>query len=115
MEQNFCPNCGSQMQFSEAEICPKCGVRIKTPAIVSTSTNLKDPFLAAILSFLIPGLGQIYNGEVEKGIAYFLVAFVCAVLIFLLIGIILSPIWYIYQICEANTSAKRINQEMLSI
>ena len=115
MVQNFCPSCGSQLQFSEAEICPDCGVRIKVPATASTSTNLKEPFLAAILSFLIPGLGQIYNGEVEKGIGYFLVSFVCGLLIFVLIGIILLPIWYIYVIYEAYMSAVRINQNGPSI
>jgi len=31
MNQNFCPNCGSEIQFKQAEICPKCGVRIKEP------------------------------------------------------------------------------------
>jgi uncharacterized membrane protein YvbJ len=25
----FCPNCGSELPFPEAEICPRCGVRIK--------------------------------------------------------------------------------------
>jgi len=31
MAQNFCPNCGGEIQYQEAEICPKCGVRIKEP------------------------------------------------------------------------------------
>lgn len=31
MTLNFCPNCGSELQYKEAEICPKCGVRIKAP------------------------------------------------------------------------------------
>ena len=28
---NFCPTCGAELQFKEAEICPKCGVRIREP------------------------------------------------------------------------------------
>ena len=36
--------------------------------------------LAAILSFIIPGLGQAYAGDIKKGIAYFIVAFVCILL-----------------------------------
>jgi hypothetical protein len=31
----------------------------------------KDPTLAGILSFLIPGLGQVYNKEVFMGVLYF--------------------------------------------
>jgi len=33
MAQRFCPNCGGELQFQEAEICPKCGVRIKAPPL----------------------------------------------------------------------------------
>jgi TM2 domain-containing membrane protein YozV len=36
----------------------------------------KDPTLAAILSVLIPGLGQFYNGEVKKGLVRLAVALV---------------------------------------
>ena len=37
---------------------------------------MANKYLAAILSFFIPGLGQAYAGNIKKGIAYFLVAFV---------------------------------------
>ncbi len=36
------------------------------------SINNKNPILAAGLSFVIPGSGQIYNGEIIKGIAIFI-------------------------------------------
>jgi uncharacterized RDD family membrane protein YckC len=29
MDHNLCPACGSELPYEEAEICPKCGVRIK--------------------------------------------------------------------------------------
>jgi TM2 domain-containing membrane protein YozV len=32
--------------------------------------NMREPFLAGILSLLIPGLGQIYNGRVLVGIIW---------------------------------------------
>ena len=37
---------------------------------------MANKYLAVILSFFIPGLGQAYAGNVKKGIVYFLVAFV---------------------------------------
>ena len=35
---------------------------------------MANKYLAAILSFLIPGLGQAYAGDIKKGIIYFLIA-----------------------------------------
>ena len=35
---------------------------------------MANKYLAAVLSFFIPGLGQAYAGNVKKGIVYFLVA-----------------------------------------
>ncbi|HEX8353096.1 MAG TPA: hypothetical protein VF611_09365 [Pyrinomonadaceae bacterium] len=31
---------------------------------------MRDPLIAGILSFLIPGLGQIYNGQILWGILW---------------------------------------------
>ena len=30
--------------------------------------NIKEPIVSAVISFLIPGTGQAYNGQVKKGI-----------------------------------------------
>ena len=35
---------------------------------------MANPILAAILSFLIPGLGQFYCGSLAKGLAFLVVA-----------------------------------------
>lgn len=37
---------------------------------------MANPILAAILSFLIPGLGQAYAGDIKKGIIFFIIAIV---------------------------------------
>ena len=34
---------------------------------------MRDPLLAGILSFLVPGVGQIYNGRILIGIIWLLV------------------------------------------
>lgn len=35
---------------------------------------MRDPVLAGILSLIVPGLGQIYNGRVLAGIVWLLLA-----------------------------------------
>ena len=42
---------------------------------------MANKYLAAILSFIIPGLGQGYAGDIRKGIIYFVVAFVAVLII----------------------------------
>jgi TM2 domain-containing membrane protein YozV/RNA polymerase subunit RPABC4/transcription elongation factor Spt4 len=105
--QAFCPHCGAAVDPA-AEICPKCGVRIKQapqPAVI----DRKNPGIAAVLSFLFTGLGQIYNGQIGKGIIFVVVGIVCLILVVVLIGIILYPLFWIYNIYDAYTSAKKIN------
>jgi TM2 domain-containing membrane protein YozV len=38
----------------------------------------KTPVVAAVLSAVIPGVGQFYNGDVKKGLAMLIGAFVLA-------------------------------------
>ena len=42
---------------------------------------MANKYLAVILSFFIPGLGQAYAGNIKKGILYFVVAFVAVAII----------------------------------
>lgn len=35
---------------------------------------MRDPFLAGILSLIVPGLGQFYNGRILAGIFWFFLA-----------------------------------------
>lgn len=51
------------------------------------------------MSFLIPGLGQAYAGDIKKGIAYFLVAFVALEIIgIFFVDSILNSFYYIIDI-----------------
>ena len=34
---------------------------------------MRDPGVAAILSFLIPGIGQIYNGTILRGVFWLII------------------------------------------
>lgn len=43
---------------------------------------MANKYLAAILSFFIPGLGQAYAGEIKKGIVYLIIATLTALIVY---------------------------------
>ncbi len=103
----FCANCGNEID-EKAEICPKCGVRVKqVPAYI----DKKSSGIAVVLSFFIPGLGQIYNGQIGKGILFIIIGFILALSLIILIGFVLYPIFWIYNMYDAYKTAERINLE----
>ena len=72
----------------------------------------KNPGIAAVLSFFYMGLGQIYNGQITKGIAFIVAYTVSWILMIVLIGFITTPILFIYGIYDAYKSAEKINQDI---
>lgn len=103
-ETRFCQHCGAKIH-TEAEICPHCGARVRR----SRSASQKNPGLAAAFSFLFVGLGQIYNGQIGKGIVFFLIGVILAISVVIIIGFILYPVFWIYNIYDAHNTAKKIN------
>lgn len=69
----------------------------------------KSPGLALIASFFIPGLGQFINGDGAKGAMFLIVYVVSWVLIFVLIGIPMVFITWVWSMVDAYTSAKSWN------
>ena len=70
---------------------------------------MKSPGLALILSFFIPGLGQLYNEKVRDAIT-FIVSYICSVVLcIVIIGFIIAPIIWIYSMYDAYKGAKKIN------
>ena len=60
---------------------------------------MANKYLAAILSFFIPGLGQAYAGNVKKGIAYFLVAFIAVGIVGgIFVDSVLNSFYYIIDV-----------------
>lgn len=100
----FCSNCGKSIDIN-AEICPHCGVRV-----MGTAHNEKNPTLSLVLSFLITGLGQIYNGQVGKGFGLLIGVIICAFLFFLMVPLFIIPVLWIYSMYDAYTTAKKINE-----
>ena len=77
IDEKFCSECGEVIRI-KAEICPKCGCRQYTAPVQSVIMRSEpSPGVAAVLSLVIPGAGQMYKGNVGEGILW---------LIFVLIG-----------------------------
>ena len=69
----------------------------------------KNPGIGAVLSFFWMGLGQIYNGQIAKGIAFMVAYAVSWLLMLVVIGLITTPILWIYGMYDAYKSAEKIN------
>lgn len=91
-DEVYCRDCGATIK-ERAEICPECGIRQRDPVHTNTqsSSEEKDSGLAAVASFIIPGLGQVYNGQIAKGI---IAGIVVIGLALTGVGLLLAfPIW----------------------
>jgi TM2 domain-containing membrane protein YozV len=112
-----CPECGRDIS-SKAVSCPGCGTPISPR---SPSQLFKSPGTAAVLSFLIPGLGQIYNGQIGVGIfaGALTIVMYLACLMFLSFDIpnygglifgILGVFMHIFCISDAYKTATKMNE-----
>ena len=111
-DEVFCRDCGAVIS-RKAEICPECGVRQRDPpssglnGAVEQLTGGGNPFVAAVLSALFPGLGQIYNRELEKGLIVIVGSFLAMFSILVGVGLLLYPAVWLYAIYDAYTVADR--------
>lgn len=70
----------------------------------------KNPGLAAVLSFFFAGLGQIYNGQIGKGVLFIIIQGINVLLMFVVIGFITYPIFWIWGMVDAYKNAEKINK-----
>lgn len=70
---------------------------------------MKSPGIAAVLSFLIQGLGQIYNGQILKGLVLVVLQAINVALMNVLIGFVTYPIVLVYAVYDAYRVAERTN------
>jgi len=97
----YCKDCGKQISRN-APTCPECGA-------VYTKTT-KRAGTAAVLSFFVPGLGQLYTGRIVE-FGFFFFGFLIVTLftrltinagdIECLIGMMLMLICWIWGISDA--------------
>lgn len=57
-----CFNCGSKLK-KMANFCSSCGNPLRDSRTEKASLKRKRPWVAAVLNFLIPGVGYLYNGS----------------------------------------------------
>ena len=73
--------------------------------------HIPVPWKSALYSLVFPGLGQMYNGEQGRGSYYFVIAFILIVASYLLFPIIILVIFWIYNVYQAFTYARRYGAE----
>lgn len=110
----YCSDCGEVIR-ENAEVCPHCGVRRRSPG------GDKNPGVAALLSFVIPGAGQVYNEQIGRGAIAFvgvgvadtLIVLLAVVLTVVLVGplfLILIPLVHLVVVYDAYDQAQKINR-----
>lgn len=110
----FCRDCGAVIT-AKAEICPECGVRQQAPPqsnfdeLLEVLTNGENPFVAAVYSAILPGLGQFYNREPQKGAAVVVASLVAMLSVLAVVGIVLYPAVWLYAVYDAYVVADRNN------
>lgn len=72
----------------------------------------KNPSISVVLSFLITGLGQIYNGQIGKGVIFIILWAISVLLMFVVIGFVTTPILWIWGMIDAYKSAQKINEKI---
>lgn len=72
--------------------------------------QMKNPGIAAVLSFFYCGLGQIYNGQIFKGIVMLVAYTISSLLMYVLIGFVTTPILWIWGMYDAYRTADKIKR-----
>jgi TM2 domain-containing membrane protein YozV len=81
------------------------------PYAMAPYARRKDAGVATLLSFFLPGAGQLYNGQTGKGLAFLLITlFINFPLMFIGVGFLTGLITWIWGMIDAHSSAERINR-----
>lgn len=100
-----CPSCGVRLPGKDT-ICPRCGYG------QVTTIKSKSPVLAALLSALVMGLGQLYTGKIIKGIILFAIEVICILTSWLVIPLFFGFSFYVYGIIDAYEIANNLTERV---
>jgi TM2 domain-containing membrane protein YozV len=105
-----CPHCGKDSNEEFPRFCSGCGARMDGtitagfPFSAGPPRPQKSTMIAGFCSSILPGLGQVYNGETRKGFALFILALV-GLVVFIIPGLI---VW-LYAMYDAYAVATKMN------
>lgn len=115
-----CPNCAGQFIMPVRQIAvaqpvtysPYSAPQSDYHSVSHYRGETKSTGAAAVLSFLWPGAGQIYNGQIFKGLFFVFLWVALAIISLMLygIGIPFMIILWIYAIYNGHSTADRINR-----
>jgi len=72
----------------------------------------KNAGLAAVLSFFYMGLGQIYNGQIGKGVFFIILYTISWFLCLVIVGFLTTPIMWVWGMYDAYKTSEKINLEL---
>jgi TM2 domain-containing membrane protein YozV len=119
----FCPKCGREVTI-EMNICPYCGNPLKAvptqgevPA-PRVTIGTKNSGLAAVLSLIIPGLGQMYAGQIGRGLLFLFVvvpltAIIALFFFWLILPLFLPLAFWIWNIFDAYNICNEYNSSLV--
>lgn len=120
----YCSSCGKEIAEG-TKFCPSCGkVMVSEASIplqsqtIQTQAQIKNPGIAAILSFFIAGAGHIYNGQISYGLIILfgvIISSIVAIIFNNTILLIVATITWIGSIYEAYTTAQKINRGEIKV
>ncbi len=93
----------------DAGVNPVVPVMPTPPMMYAVPVPRKSPGGAMIASLFVPGLGQLVNGEVAKGILFFVLAGLFGLLTIVVIGAPFLLITWIWAVIDAHSSAANWN------
>jgi len=119
----FCPKCGKEVT-EEMNVCPYCGNPLKVMPtqrevpVSKVTIGTKNSGLAAVLSLLIPGLGQMYDGKIGRGLLFLFVVVPLTVIIamfffWLILPLFLPLAFWIWNIFDAYNICNEYNRRLV--
>lgn len=79
------------------------------PPAAGARATKKSAIVALALSFFLPGLGHVYAGSVGVGLLVLGLWLLSLLLIFVLIGLLLAPVVWLFGMAHSAVVAERRN------